>query len=947
MAVEGLELLGRGLELEALRSFVAATVGGSGRLVVVEGEAGIGKTELIRATRDEATRQGMRVLPCRGSEFERELPFGLVRQLFEPALREASESERAELLAGAAAPAGAIVSAGGLSERPDGFGEPLLGASFTALYALFWLASNLCEARPMVLALDDFHWADVASLRFLQFLAPRLEGLRLLVVMAVRIAEGGAAAQWAAGLGADPAVEVLRPGALSVRAVSELVLARLGEGVDDGFCSACHEVSGGNPFLLRELLSSLDELGVRGTREEITQVREIALPALRQVVLVRLARLGQAAQGLARALSVLGDGAELRAVAALAGLDLDVAARSWDAMVAEGIFEAERPLRYRHPLLRTAVYADIPPMELAGAHARAAELLAAAGGSPERIAAHLMHTEPAGSEATARTLAVAARQALERAAPDAALRFIRRALEEPPPDGLRGELVQLLVVAGWRAADRAAVEAVGVDPLAELGRDEELLSASAWHLAMFLLGTGRADQVPGLLERAVEAARSRGDLEQALQLDTLLVTFGIVPPAQAHARVERYAAAIQPGSASERLWLALQAHWSSLLGESASHAGELARRALAAGRLLLEQRDTPVPEQAILVLARCELLDLGADEVEAMAAQARESGSVSKLMGATWLRAYLQWLRGDVASAEIEARGAFEAARGAGVIAALPMYAAVYVDALVERDELDRADEELAELGWTGALPENYWWSPVLYARASLHLARRRFAQAAADLTAAQSFNEKHGISSPSTLLGSRLALALAAQGDLEEARKAAQIELEHARRWGTGSAVGGALRVIGLLSPPDTALDALSEAVSLLERSAYRLEHMRALADYGAALRRANRIAQAREPLRRALELARRGGAIAIGKRAHAELEATGERSAPPEAVGAQVLTPSERRVAELAAQGLSNREIAQSLFLTVKTVEGHLTHAYRKLDVHSRTELPKALAE
>ena len=87
-------------------------------------------------------------------------------------------------------------------------------------------------------------------------------------------------------------------------------------------------------------------------------------------------------------------------------------------------------------------------------------------------------------------------------------------------------------------------------------------------------------------------------------------------------------------------------------------------------------------------------------------------------------------------------------------------------------------------------------------------------------------------------------------------------------------------------------------------------------------------------------------GGAIAIGKRAHAELEATGERSAPPEAVGAQVLTPSERRVAELAAEGLSNREIAQSLFLTVKTVEGHLTHAYRKLDVHSRTELPKALA-
>jgi DNA-binding NarL/FixJ family response regulator len=300
-----------------------------------------------------------------------------------------------------------------------------------------------------------------------------------------------------------------------------------------------------------------------------------------------------------------------------------------------------------------------------------------------------------------------------------------------------------------------------------------------------------------------------------------------------------------------------------------------------------------------------------------------------------------------VAAAEIDARGAVEAARGAGVIAALPMYAAVYVDALVERDDLDRADEELAALGWTGALPENYWWSPVLYARASLHLARRRYAQAAADLTAAQSFNERHGISSPSSLVGSRLALALAAQGRVEEALRRAQAELEQARSWGTRSAVGGALRVIGLLSAPRAGLDALSEAVSMLERSAHRLEYMRALADYGAALRRANRIAQAREPLRRALELARRGGAIAIGKRAHAELEATGERSAPPEALGARVLTPSERRVAELAAEGLSNREIAQSLYLTVKTVEGHLTHAYRKLDVHSRTELPNALAD
>src|SRR5579884_3782012 len=173
---------------------MAGAVGGSGRLVVVEGEPGIGKTELLRVARDLAAREGMRVLACRGSELERELPFGLVRQLFEPALREVSESERAELLAGAAAPAGAIVGAGGVIERSEGLGDPLLGTSFAALYALFWLASNLSETRPTVLELDDFHWADAASLRFLQFMVPRLGDVRLLVVMAARVAEGGAAA---------------------------------------------------------------------------------------------------------------------------------------------------------------------------------------------------------------------------------------------------------------------------------------------------------------------------------------------------------------------------------------------------------------------------------------------------------------------------------------------------------------------------------------------------------------------------------------------------------------------------------------------------------------------------------------------------------------------------------------------------------------------------------
>lgn len=132
-----------------------------------------------------------------------------------------------------------------------------------------------------------------------------------------------------------------------------------------------------------------------------------------------------------------------------------------------------------------------------------------------------------------------------------------------------------------------------------------------------------------------------------------------------------------------------------------------------------------------------------------------------------------------------------------------------------------------------------------------------------------------------------------------------------------------------------------------MLETSPHRLEYARALADHGAALRRANQRSEARERLRAALELARRGGALAIAKRAHEELEASGEKLRPLLAGGVESLTPSERRVAQLAAEGLTNREVAQSLFLTVKTVETHLSHAYSKLGIGSRSELPAALAE
>ena len=153
-------------------------------------------------------------------------------------------------------------------------------------------------------------------------------------------------------------------------------------------------------------------------------------------------------------------------------------------------------------------------------------------------------------------------------------------------------------------------------------------------------------------------------------------------------------------------------------------------------------------------------------------------------------------------------------------------------------------------------------------------------------------------------------------------------------------------MRILGLIEGGDAGIALIREAVAVLEPSPARLEHAYALADLGAALRRANHRAEARDHLRQALELAQRSGATLLAEQAHEELIATGARPRRIVQTGAAALTPSERRIAAMAAEGLSNREIAQALFVTLRTVEMHLSNAFRKLDISSRTQLAAALA-
>jgi DNA-binding CsgD family transcriptional regulator len=272
---------------------------------------------------------------------------------------------------------------------------------------------------------------------------------------------------------------------------------------------------------------------------------------------------------------------------------------------------------------------------------------------------------------------------------------------------------------------------------------------------------------------------------------------------------------------------------------------------------------------------------------------------------------------------------------------------ALLVESLVDRGELAAAEEVLA---LRGAEAERGTLMAVVlrFARGRLRVEQGRVAEALADFLAVGVFLTRVEVSCPSYVpWRSEAALVHLALGDPEPARRLSDEELELARGFGTPRALGVATRAAGLVAGGEQGELLLREAVEAFERGDARLERARTLADLGAMLRRRNRRAQARELLREALDGAQRLGAARLAQRAGTELRATGARPRRVVLTGLESLTPSELRIAELASQDLTNREIAQLLFITDRTVEGHLTSVFRKLQLDSRTELSAALAE
>lgn len=920
-------LFERDHQVTAVAALAARALAGEGAVISIAGRPGEGKTALLEAACALAAERGLRVCRARGSELEREHAFAVVRQLLEGELRRLDAVTRRELFDGAAG------LAAGIFDLDSG---RTAGSTFAALHGLHWTLADLCAQHPLLLAIDDAHWADEVSTQWLAYLNGRVADLPALVVVAHRSGDPGAAAVEA--LRADRTVTALSVGPLGRESIAALAARRFGRRTSAGFLDACRSVTGGNPFALTELLDELRRLDADPDAETEDTLVRLAPAGLARNVAARLRALGEQNAELARLLAVLGDGAPLRLAASMAGVDLDRAADAVDELVGVGLLASARELRFAHPLLRAAVYESMSERRRARRHALAAELLARERADPQVVAAHLLRADPAGEPVNVERLRAAATAALARGAPRQAVVYLRRALAEPPQGAQRRLLLAELGAAETLVRDRAAASHLR-EALAEADDRGDRV-----HLELALadvhLYAGEPDEAFAALARAAQEAEPELAAAVERQRTTMAMAVELSGTRMPTERLRELADDDTPAARALRVILATR------LARRCAPKDEvlpLIASAVDDGRLLAREGDAAgeLIHAAVMLISYDELERARWLAGELMADAARRGSMLGYVHGAM-LRSLAHLRAGELAAGEADARDAVQIAGELPLEFVQPFVASYLAALLRERGHPREA----------GALLESQLEHATLNGRVTVLETRARIRQelgerdgAIADLRAVGAMLGAAGIAHPAfNRWRSQLAVALG-PGE-PEALALALDELADARRAGVASATGVALAAVARVQASERREATFDEAIERLRAGPARLELAKALAGAGAELRRAGRRTQAREPLREALDLALRCGADALAEHATEELRAADGRPRRRWSSGVNALTPSELRVASRAAEGLSNRAIAQALFVTTKTVEMHLSNAYRKLGIGSRAELPGALA-
>ena len=964
MAITSSPLLEREAELALLRGALEEARAGDGTVALIDAEAGAGKSALLAAAAEEAGAAGTRVLRATGAELERDFAFGAIRQLFEPTLARADPDERGRLLAGAAAPAAWVVEGVEEGARP--------AAGFAALHGIYWLTANLAENGPLLLAVDDLHWVDEPSAQALGYLARRLADLPVALVLATRPREPGAPGAAIEELRAEAAT-ALAPAPLSPAAVAELVRGRLEE-ADEETCRAFHASSAGNPLYLEELLRSA---AAEGTPSP-DAVREASIRSLGERVMRRVERLGPGAAELARAMTVLGDRSSAADAARLAGIDAVAAPGLTHGLAGIDILAGEDPVAFVHPLVRRSIYETIPLAEREAAHAAAARQLEAGGAPVERVASHLAVLPPAGSTAVATTLREAAEVALARAAPAAAIPPLRRAIAEGAESPDRAELLFDLGTTEMAVRDPGTV--ASLSEALECAPPGPLRGRIAVTMIELFVASGEWAAAQGLIEQTVREVE--GDPEVTTELAAVRAAAMAYDPRMAdefdRERPEFERLAEGGGWAAAAL--------SALLGATAANRGEvqrrpaeLAERALRNG-VLDRGAGAWAGAQLLTAWTMVDEIDRALEVCDEVERAGRAQGSLIGVLSGAGFRGYLQSKQGRLAEAEATLRTFVGVAQASGMDLWLTTAYFFYLDAMLERPSLDDLAAGIEAVELQPEFVETNGGAMLLETRGRLRRARGDRAGALPDLRRSTAINRGVRFGPTLSPFRSELALALPPE-ESAEAQELIDEELALAEATGLPRPTGVALRAAGILAGGDGGLALLSDSVDVLggtrrgaptpnptatstaspaggvmrtppatlAASPAPLELARSQVALGAALRRANRRADARAPLAAGMELAHLCGAVRLVVRADEELRAAGARPRRPALTGVDSLTASELRIARLAAEGRSNAEIAQDLYISRKTVETHLSRAYMKLGLAgqgARRGLPAALA-
>ena len=934
-------LLERDGELAALQEAVAAARAGDGRLVVIEGSAGIGKSSLLAASRAIASGAAMRVLRARAGEHEAEFTFGVVRQLFEQVLANGSADQRAEVLAGAAALVEPLFPA--LQPGPP---PALADSPFAIEHGLYWLAANMAYLQPTCLIVDDLHWADGPSLHWLGYLVRRLDGLPLVVVAATRPPEQISDPALLDELLSDPAALIIQPAPLTFPSITQLTRTRLGLEPAESFCAAVAVATGGNPLFVGALLDAIAQERLKPTGANAKAVLGLGPRAISRAVSVRLGRLRPDSIAIARAAAILGDGSELRHAAALVELDLVVAGQAASGLVRVDLFRAADPIEFFHPVVRSAVYDTIDAGTRIVLHRRAAEILAGAGAPPERAAGHLLRVAPAGDPDVVGALRIAADRALASGAYTTAVDYLRRALAEPAEGEKRFEVLLELGLAERRIG---APDALGRLEAAMHAATEPTRRARAGlEYGRTLFYANRlADAITVLSEASDALGGNDPDVKERFDAEIIATARWVADyyPLAAERLAAIDETELHGGGGSAQLLATLAVDEAVRCG-SREQATRRARQALAMG--VLQDEDAIGYQHAVNALFMTGESEEACAAYERAVRRARLRGDPFALSNLLGFLAYVRLRLGRLLDAESDLREGLELSRAAAATStAFQWHAGTLAEVLIERGECEEAAALVESARLDDQPADNMQLFFLRVARGRLHLLAHEPERALADFQTIIDVAVAGGAVNPVWIPARSLAaLSLHNLGRTAEATTLVEQELGFARVWGAPVGIAVSLRTLGLVTRGADGLAMLEEAVDMLEQTTARLEHACALVEYGGALRRSKQRIVARERLREGAEIAHRLGALSLVAQANEELAATGARPRKVVQTGLETLTASERRVAQLAADDMSNKNIAQALFVTVKTVEVHLSSVYRKLEISSRKQLASTLA-